>query len=343
MKRAMAMAMAGGMLLLSALVVAQSQPAGPPASAPAGGDVELTFLHVNDVHGTTQGMTLGSEAVGGYARLKTAVEEVRAASRSARVFLCHCGDEFSRGDELTVATRGAANIALMNHLAFDFFTPGNGDHYDWAAGDGRVDGIKNLQSRIGEGAFTTLASNVTFGAGGKATGETSAIVQAGPVKVAFLGLCFVRMANGAKALKLEAPTQTAERLVPALRRQADVVVAMTHIGHGQDRELASAVAGIDLVLGGHSHTTLPNGARVRGPDKKETLICQAGDQLRFLGQVKLTLKKGPDGRYAIASSIAELIPLDMKVRQDPKVKALIAKLAAKPVSRPASQPAGIGR
>src|SRR5439155_17835571 len=62
----------------------------------------------------------------------------------------------------------------------------------------------------------------------------------------------------------EDPLNTARDLVPALRQEADVVVALTHIGLKQDEALATTVPGIDLILGGHTHADLPEPARASG-------------------------------------------------------------------------------
>ena len=126
--------------------VATTAPTTPPDRPQ---HVELVLLHVNDIHGQTQEHALGKKSVGGYARLATAVADERrqaaqtlvpapagnGATRPADgtptyVLFFHAGDEFSRGDGLTRATLGAANIALLNAIGLDAMTPGNGEYYD---------------------------------------------------------------------------------------------------------------------------------------------------------------------------------------------------------------------
>jgi len=270
------------------------------------------------VHGQTQPRRDGTRSVGGYARLATLVGEIRASSKSARVFLVHAGDEFSRGDELTRTTLGAANIAILNHLKFDAWTPGNGDFYDGAA---------TLQARIREAHFPVLAANVKVRATGRPLGRPYVIEQAGPVRVALLGLCFLQpMSDSFEDFRATEPAKTAQELVPELRKQADVVVAMTHLGSWSDRRLAEAVDGIDVIIGGHSHSALASGERARSPSGKEVLICQAGEQLEYLGSVRLRLEKA-EGGWRIKEATAQLIPLDEKVKLDPTVTALVARLA----------------
>lgn len=319
------------LLVLLSCVCAQglaAQPASAPAEEKLPRRVALVLLHVNDVHGQTQEHLQGGRSIGGYARFSTKVQEIRGQKKTNQhVLLLHAGDEFSRGDELTRSTLGEANIELLNQIGLDAFTPGNGEFYD---------GWENLSARARQAKFPFLMANVSGEITGQTFGKPYVILQAGPVKVAVVGLCFVRTPlPSAWGLKVEDPIAVARKIVPDLRKQADVVVAMTHLGLEQDRKLAAEVSGIDVIIGGHTHSVLEHGLEQRGPDKKTVLICQAGDQLRYLGCVRLQLERVKGG-FRVTDRRAELLALDQKVRQDPGVKKLIAKLSEKlPASRPA--------
>lgn len=332
----------------AALPACDERPPASPPTAPAGAPAALTLtvLHVNDIHGKTEPYRLDGKSVGGYSRLATAVAQVRPSAGSGRpealegracrdanlVLLLHAGDEFSRGDGLTRRTRGRANIALMNHLRFDAWTLGNGDFY----GEGD-NGADNLARRIGEANFPALAANVSREAGLPWPAKPYVLRQAGPLRVALFGLCTVyENDQAAGRLKVADALETASRLVPELRQKADVVIALSHLGYLEDVKLAQNVAGIDLIVGAHSHTIIEEGQRVKGPDGREVLICQAGEQLRYLGCAELTLS--PAGKtWKIESRRARLIPLDASTPEDPAVKALIARLVAD--STPPASPA----
>ncbi len=289
---------------------------------------KITILHVNDSHGQTLGQRGDDGKMrGGYPRLATAVRQIRDELGSDRVILLHAGDEFSRGDAMTSATLGAANITIMNAIAFAAWTPGNGEFYG---------GASNLQQRIAEAKFPTLAANVSYRLDGQKFSDESTLLTVQNVRIGIFGLCFVRKEHpSALPLKVEEPAAAAGRVVPDLRRKCDIVVALDHLGLEQDRQLAAAVPGIDLIVGGHSHTTLPRGHRVQGPDGQSVLIAQAGEYLQWLGRVDLTLTR-TDGSWKLTQSDASLIPLNSTVPEDPTVKALIARLW--PATRPATAP-----
>ena len=344
-KHVRSLVLAAASLLVAAALCAlavRPPPAASSAAAPDAGGVKLTLLHVNDSHGQLSPLVVQGKQVGGVARLATALRQVRQASSANRIFLIHCGDEFSRGDALSVASAGAANIAVMNHLGFDLWVPGNGDFYD---------GLNVLRRRMAQGKFTALAANVSVGE--QPLAPSHVILQAGPARIAFFGLCTVRESTEQRFDIQEAdPIQTAKGLVAQLRGQADgapqtrnaafgdpdLVVAVTHLGLSEDLRLAGAVEGIDIILGAHSHTILKHGMLTKGPTGREVLIAQAGDRYRYLGQVDVELARdAPNQGFRLLRATASLIPLDESVQPDPETVALLAQLA-KTATRPTSQP-----
>jgi 2',3'-cyclic-nucleotide 2'-phosphodiesterase (5'-nucleotidase family) len=209
----------------------------------------------------------------------------------------------------------------MNQLGFDFWVPGNGEFYD---------GLGNLQTRMGEARCKVLCANITVSETGKTVAQPFVIERVGDLRIAFVGLCFIHTAHPSSwVLNYVEPIETARKLVPQLRQQADLVVAITHIGVIEDRKLAAGVPGIDLIIGAHSHTVLPRGQSVRGPDGREVLICQAGEFLQYAGQVDLTVSRSSSaGPWQVTRAVPRLVRLDEKVQIDPSITALIARLAA---------------
>lgn len=284
----------------------------------------IVLLHINDSHGHTQSWLDNGKSVGGYARVKTVVDAIRQQEGADHVILLHAGDEISRGDALTGATLGEGNIAILNQIGFAAWTPGNGEFYPGAA---------NLQKLIAEANFPTLAGNIRYRLDGKPFAAETTILTVQGVRLGLLGLCFIHEEYPSSwVLKMEPPADAARRLVPELRKNADLVIALDHIGVDADRKLAASVPGVDLIVGGHSHTILRQGERVTGPAGREVLIVQAGEYLHYIGRVDLDLQRKGD-TWILQKSVARLIPLDATVPEDPAIKATIARLW------PATQPA----
>jgi 2',3'-cyclic-nucleotide 2'-phosphodiesterase (5'-nucleotidase family) len=302
------------------------------AASPTGSaadSVHITILHINDSHGHTEPYMLGGKSVGGYARVATMADEARAAGKAARVFLVHAGDEFSRGDDLTRASLGAANVAIMNQLKFDLWVPGNGEFYD---------GVPVLKARLAESKATVLAANVKIKAADEAIARPYVIEQAGPVRIAFLGLCFLQPLDASfDSYKVAEPLAMARELVPLLRKQADVVILVTHLGAPSDKRLAETVPGIDVILGAHTHNAFPDGNHYKSPEGRDVLTCMAGEHLEYLGKVDLDLARTAGG-WQLTSATDVLIPIDGKVKMDPTVTALIAHLAEKYIKPAKSTP-----
>lgn len=105
------------------------------------------------------------------------------------------------------------------------------------------------------------------------------------VKVAFLGLTVPMITKKMRVsamsdLLFHPPIETARAWVPRLRRDADLVILLSHLGLREDKKLAAAVPGIDAILGGHSHIDLHQPERVG-----ETAIFQPGGFGRYASLV----------------------------------------------------------
>jgi 2',3'-cyclic-nucleotide 2'-phosphodiesterase (5'-nucleotidase family) len=141
--------------------------------------------------------------------------------------------------------------------------------------------------------------------------------------VGLLGLCTVRRHTKA-GLEVLPALPTASRVEEALRKRADVVVAVTHLGYVFDWLLALGAGGrLDVIVGGHSHTLLPEGRSVSAFSGRRTLIVQAGEYYSHVGRVDLTLRRR-GGRFEVVEAVASVIPLDEKVGFDPSISRLMS-------------------
>jgi 2',3'-cyclic-nucleotide 2'-phosphodiesterase (5'-nucleotidase family) len=145
-----------------------------------------------------------------------------------------------------------------------------------------------FQKKVADAGFPVLCANIRSKTeGGSLPTVASVVLTLSRTRVAIFGLTVPMVTERMSARHVsdflfDDPIKTAQDLVPTLREQADVVVALTHIGIRADERLAEAVAGIDLIIGGHTHVVLDEPTFVEG-----TPIVQAGSHGRFIGEVFL--------------------------------------------------------
>ncbi|MBI2844645.1 MAG: bifunctional metallophosphatase/5'-nucleotidase [Armatimonadetes bacterium] len=230
----------------------------------------ITVLHTNDLHGTVM-----VEGQPGLARIATLVREIR--SEMPNVLLLDAGDMIHGGYE-NYLSGGQATISAMNAAGYTAATIGNHEH-DF--------GLETLRKAVDFAAFPMLAANLKDRATGLSWRGVQPYVVATVqgVRIGILGLTTQDTINlqwpaSIAEIQIDDPVETAKALVPELRRRADVVVVLSHIGHNLDRRLAEAVPDIDFIVGGHSHTAVDKWDWVGN-----TLIAQTGAYARQLGRI----------------------------------------------------------
>lgn len=227
---------------------------------------DLIILHTNDLHGK-----LTREAAGIIARERSACNPC---------LLLDSGDAISSGN-VYWRPGGEPILALMSELGYDGMAMGNREFHFLAAG---------LRSKLRLAGFPVLCANIrgrTNELGLDIRQHCSWDIHG--YRVTVFGLCVPMITPRMLARRMspfwfEDPIEAAKQLVPNLRDQCDLLVALTHIGLQKDIELAETVSGIDLVVGGHSHAVLSS-PRMIG----DTTVVQAGWWGHYLGKVSISL------------------------------------------------------
>lgn len=239
--------------------------------------VTIRILHVNDFHGFADPYKpLGSdEKLGGIAYLAARAAELRKEYPSV---LLSAGDMI-QGNNWANLFQGRPVIEVMNLMGFDAMVPGNHE-FDF--------GQEVLLRRISEAKFPVIAANV----GGFGEFKPYIIKDVDGVRVAVIGIVTDETPvsthpKNVDGLTFRAPADVINKYLREIRAQADVVIALTHIGYAADRALAEKVPGIDVVVGGHSHTKVDVPAVVG-----KTIIVQAWEHGKVLGVLDLTVDEG---------------------------------------------------
>jgi 5'-nucleotidase/UDP-sugar diphosphatase len=273
----------------------------------AGENEELYFciLHTNDIHSeliphwsAVDGRPeRENHAIGGVARLATAVDEIRENKKKEGepLLLFDVGDFLGGAPFAWLALDGhASELAIMLEMGYDAVTIGNHE-YDYGP-----DALAQYLLRAGypqaHQKTLVLGSNTEVPATGPLAArdlcrKTGMFELGNGLKVGVFGLlgkeAILSMGEIGDVRFLD-QHETARRMVDELKGQgADVIVALSHCGLAEDRELAREVLGIDIIIGGHCHTTLFEPVLLG-----TTIVVQAGRFGEYLGQLELAYNPG---------------------------------------------------
>ncbi len=295
------------LLALLLVLVGPAFHAGPSLAGDAQGHVHrLVVLHTNDSHGHPLKFSYhGRPDVGGLPARATLIKRIQQENENALVL--DAGD-LNTGRPESTLFRAEPDILGYNHVGYDAMVLGNHEF------DNRLDGLKR---QMGLARFPFLAANVRT-RDGRLLAPPYLIKAFDGFKVAILGLTSWTTESSAdpeiiEELVFEDEVHVARRLVPLLRREADIVIALVHLGiyRSSDmgsKRLASEVSGIDLIVDGHTHTRLD--APIIVKDRRsahKTLIVQAWHWGLVVGRTDLEIRdrKIIDHRF-------KLVPINLK-------------------------------
>jgi sulfur-oxidizing protein SoxB len=251
--------------------------------------------------------------IGGLDRLATVVKSVRA-ERGDKVLLLDGGDTW-QGSLGANRSRGQDMADCMALLKPDAMT----GHWEFTYGEARV---KELIGKLG---FPFLALNVRDTEWEEPVFPAFKLFERGGVKVAVLGQAFpyTPVANPRWMIPKWSfgirEEDVRENVAKARKAGAQLVVLLSHNGFDVDRKLAGRVAGIDVILTGHTHDALPEAVKVG-----KTLLIASGCHGKFVSRLDLDVQGGvvKDFRYKLIPLFADAIA------PDPEMAAAIAKARA---------------
>jgi 5'-nucleotidase len=277
----------------------------------------FTILHTNDMHSAFIGMgpaadytpfKLKDDATrGGFARLATLIAKRKTADRKLGPVLVLDAGDYSMGTAFGAATREiGGELRLMSKMGYDATTFGNHEFDLGPDGLGRSIGVASKAGRVP----TVLAANSDFSANDVTLADLRRLAEAGVIRRHMViereGIRFgifgvlgkeATFYTSGGAVKFADALETAREIVKVLREteKVDVVIALSHGGvekgkdgrytDGDDVRLAKEVPGINVVIGGHSHTELQEPIIVNG----RTPVVQTGLEGRNLGELIITL------------------------------------------------------
>lgn len=300
----------------------------------ASAEYTLHILHTNDMHSRIESInkydsTCNAEGeaegscFGGVARVKTAIDAKKASLDNQNVIVLDAGDPF-QGSLFYTTYKGAAEAEFMAQMGYDAMAVGNHE-FD--------DGPQGLADFIEKVSFPVISGNLDLSAEETLNGkvENHVVLEVGGKKIGVISALAtdtVETSSPGPNVVFQDEIEALQADVATLQGEGvDIIVALNHVGLTKDLAIAEAVDGIDVVIGGHSHTLMSN-------DDAETpayptmvgdaAVAQAYAYTKYLGHLTVTFDD--DGNVTAASGDPML--LDASVEPNAAFTARIAEMGA---------------
>lgn len=256
--------------------------------------------------------------VGGFAHLKTLVDQVRADRPGA--LLLDGGDTW-QGSATSLWTNAQDMVDAQKLLGVNVMT----GHWEFTFGADRVREV--IENDFAEAGIDFVAQNVVDTAFEDPVFDPYVIREINGVPVAIVGQAFpyTPIANPRYMVpewSFGIRDDRMQEMVDQAREEgAQVVIVLSHNGMDVDLKMASRVSGVDAILGGHTHDAVPRAVEVDNPGGK-TLVMNSGSNSKFLSVLDLDVRDGAvrDYRYKLLPVFSDLLPAD------PEMQAFIENL-----------------
>ncbi|MCX7303178.1 MAG: 5'-nucleotidase C-terminal domain-containing protein [Hyphomicrobiales bacterium] len=302
-------------------------------------DYELTILHINDWHSRIESNNKfestcsaeeegKGECIGGAARLVTAIADQRQKLEGKNVLLLNGGDNF-QGSLFYTAYKGAVEAEFLNQMKFDAMTVGNHE-FD--------DGEDALAPFLDVIKFPVLSANVQASAASKVGSriKPSVVLDVGGQKIGIVGAVTTEtstISSPGPNITIEDDIATITAEVEKLKAQGvNKIIALTHVGYVRDKEMIARIPGVDVVVGGHSHSLLSNTdekaegpypTMIDNPEGYKVPVTQAASYSKYLGEFTVTF----DDNGVVKEAKGDPIFLDKSITPDAGVLARVKELA----------------
>jgi 5'-nucleotidase / UDP-sugar diphosphatase len=296
-------------------------------------DYSLTILHTNDFHSRVEPISKydstcaaedndAGECFGGYARIKTAVDAARAAG-DGNVVLMDSGDQY-QGSLIYTTYKGKVTAEMMDIIGYDVMAVGNHE-FD--------DGPEGLVTLLDGVDFPLISGNLDLSQSNLLNGKVSnhVVLEIGGEKIGVISVLATDTAETSSPgpnVIFQDEMESLKADVAALEAEGvNKIIALTHVGVVKDQQIAAEVPGIDVIVGGHSHTLFSN--EIEGAMAYPTMVgnvpvVSAYAYGKYLGNLSVTF----DDAGNVLSATGDPLLLDAAVAEDEAIKSRVGELAA---------------
>ncbi|MEO0909872.1 MAG: metallophosphoesterase, partial [Pseudomonadota bacterium] len=296
-------------------------------------EYKLTILHTNDIHSRIESINkfnstcnaedeAAGECFGGMARIKAAIDNMRAELTNQNVVVLDAGDPF-QGSLFYTTYKGKAEAEFMKAIGYDAMAVGNHE-FD--------DGPSALADFIDAVPFPVISGNLDLSGEPllKDKVQNHVVLEVGDQKIGIISALAtdtVETSSPGPGVLFQDEIESLAADVETLKSKGvNIVIALTHVGLPKDLEIAKAVPGIDVVIGGHSHTKMLNdGESQPYPTMVDGRpVAQAYAYSKYIGNLTVTFDD--DGNVISASG--DPLLLDASVTPDVPMTQRIAEMGA---------------
>ncbi|MEL6685522.1 MAG: 5'-nucleotidase C-terminal domain-containing protein [Pseudomonadota bacterium] len=299
----------------------------------AAADYTLHIIHTNDLHSRIEPINrfdstcnaednAAGECFGGIARVITKINELREELAGENVLLLDAGDQY-QGSLMYTTYKGDVEAEFMEQIGYDVMAVGNHEFDD---GD---EGLRKLTDAV---SFPVISGNIDVSGSNILAGqvENHVVLEVGGEKIGIISALAADTVETSSPSDAVIFTEEGESLaadVAALEAEGVTkIIALTHMGVTKDMAVAESVAGLDAVVGGHSHTLFSNTDEdgMAYPTMVNGVpVVQAYAYSKYVGHLTLVF----DDAGNVTSATGDTILLDASVAEDEAAVARVAELA----------------
>lgn len=268
--------------------------------------MNIRILHTNDIHSRFEN----------FAKIISKIKEIK----NENTLILDGGDfhDFMRVE--LQGTMGRAGCSLLNIGEYDAIAVGNNESFA---------GVKPLETMISSELITFLSCNLYRKDMSYIKGlRKSIIVERGGMKFLIIGATppmneFLSLLN----IYVSDPAEEIEKEIEKNRGKYDICILLSHCGITYDLSFGEKIKGIDIIIGGHSHTLMENAKEING-----SIIHQSGSYGEYLGVLDIEIKDGKIMSFTEENIKVEDLPLDSEITHEiSKQKEIAVEVLSQPL------------
>jgi 5'-nucleotidase len=269
---------------------------------------ELTILNSNDIHGRIAPISYknSEEPLGGWARRAGLIKDIKSKNKNTLVL---DGGDIYQGSVYYQLFEGMPEMSFLDQAGYDAVCVGNHEL------DNGIDAFENL-TKMTQVPF--LSANIDFKENFYLNGKIKSHITKDyeGFRVGIIGITtpeLKHLSSSADSISQPNYYRTLQFFVNYLKNDVDLIVLLSHSGIEQDIQTAKTIPGIDVIVGGHSHTFIEKPYCIEKNGHK-TLIVQSGEFGVKLGKLDIDFDQTGIYKYTY-----NLIPLDKSIPEDKKI------------------------